>query len=157
MRRHRIVAWSLALAALLSVSVAQSAWAVGPPEMETITFSDTFEDEFLTEECGVEVTISLTGRITFFTFPDQPIGPQDITSVHVNFIATAGDNQARFNDVGIDLVRVEPDGTAVLMIVGQVPFEFTGVLMIDLETGEAILEPQHVVDTTTRVCQLLTR
>jgi hypothetical protein len=156
MRRHRIVAWSLALAALLSVSVAQSAWAVGPPEMETITFSDSFEDEFLTEECGVEVTISLTGRVKFFTFPDQPIGPQDITSIHVNIVATAGDNQARFNDVGIDLVRVEPDGTAVLMIVGQVPFGFTGVLMIDLETGETILEPQHVVDSS-RVCRLLTR
>lgn len=35
------------------------------------------------------------------------------------------------------------DGTAVLSIIGQVPFGFTGVLKIDLDTGEAILEPQH--------------
>jgi hypothetical protein len=28
----------------------------GKPEMETITFSDTFEDEFLTEACGIDVT-----------------------------------------------------------------------------------------------------
>ena len=92
----------------------------------------------------------------FFTFPDRPVGPQDITSVHVNFVARAGDNTVRFNDVGIDMVAVEPDGTAVLMIVGQVPFDFTGVLMIDLATGEAILEPHHLVDTT-RACHLLTK
>jgi hypothetical protein len=27
-----------------------------------------------------------------------------------------------------------------------VPFGFTGVLKIDLETGEAILEPQHNIE-----------
>jgi hypothetical protein len=123
---------------------------------ETITFSDTFQDEFLTEACGVEVTTTVNGRITFFTFPDRPVGPQDLTSVHVDIVATAGDNQVRFKDVGIDLLRVEPDGTVILSIVGQVPFEFTGVLKVNPDTGEVILEPQHVVDTT-RVCRLLTR
>jgi hypothetical protein len=32
-------------------------------------------------------------------------------------------------------------GTLILMIVGQVPFDFTGALMINLETDEVILEP----------------
>ena len=109
-----------------------TASAVGPPERETITFSDTFEDEFLSDECGVDVTTSISGWITLLTFPDQPIGPQDLSSVHFDFVATAGDNSVRFKDVGIDLVRVEPDGRVVLMIVGQVPFDFTGVLVIDL-------------------------
>jgi hypothetical protein len=48
--------------------------------------------------------------------------------------------------VGIDQVRVQPDGTAILSIVGQVPLGFTGVLKLNLETGEAILEPHHFVD-----------
>jgi hypothetical protein len=104
----------------------------------------------------VEVTTTLDGRLTFFTFPDRPVGPQDLTSVHVSFVARAGDNAVRFHDVGIDMVSIMPDGTAILMIVGQVPFEFTGALMIDLATGEAILEPVHVV-TPDRVCRLLTR
>jgi len=155
MRVHRNVVSFLALAALSIVALAQTAAAVGPPEKETITFSDTFEDEFLTAECGVDVTTSVDGRITFFTFPDQPVGPQALTSVHVNFVATAGENAVRFNDVGIDVVRVEPDGTAILMVVGQIPFGFTGLLKIDLTTGEVILEPHHVVDTT-RACHLLT-
>ena len=154
MRLNRRVVSFMSLVAMLVVALAGTAAAVGPPEMETITVSETFEDEFLTDECGVDVTTSVDGRITFFTFPDQPLGPQDLTSVHLNVVATAGDNSVRVKDVGIDLVRVEPDGTMILMVVGQVPFTFTGVLMIDLDTGEVILEP-HAVDTT-RVCDLLT-
>lgn len=156
MRGRHNVGLFLGLAALLVFALAETAAAVGKPGTETITFSDTFEDEFLTDACGVDVTTSVDGRLKFFTFPDQPVGPQDITSVHVNLVATAGDNAVRFNDVGVDVVRVQPDGTAVLMVVGQVPFEFTGVLMVDLTTGEVILEPHHVVDTT-RACHLLTK
>jgi hypothetical protein len=156
MRGRRIVLSVVGMTAFLVVSLAAPAAGIGRPEMETITFSDTFEDEFLTDACGVDVTTSVEGRITFFTFPDRPVGPQDLTSVHVNFVAGAGDNTVRFQDVGIDLVRVEPDGTAVLMIVGQVPFDFTGALMIDLTTGEVIMEPHHFVDTS-RACHLLTR
>jgi hypothetical protein len=154
MRRSRFVGSFLCIAALF-VFVAETAAAAGKPERETETFSETFADEFLTDECGVDVTTSLDGRLTFFTFADQPIGPQDITSVHVNFVATAGDNVARFKDVGVDVVRVEPDGTVILMVVGQVPFDFTGALMVNLETDEVILEPHHSFDTT-RVCHLLT-
>ena len=156
MRTRRRLGSVLGAATALVLMLGGTASAIGPPERETITFSDTFEDEFLTEECGVDVTTSISGWVTILTFPDQPVGPQELSSVHFDLVATAGDNTARFKDVGIDLVSVMPDGTMVLMVVGQVPFEFTGVLMIDLTTGEAILEPHHIVDTT-RVCHLLTR
>ena len=151
--------WNVTVGVLLTgLLVAGTAMAASaaPPERETITFSDTFQDEFLTEACGVEVTTTANGRITFLTFPDRPVGPQDLTSIHVDLLATAGDNSVRFKDVGVDLVRVEPDGTVVLMVVGQIPFDFTGVLKVNLDTGEVIMEPQHTVDTT-RACRLLTR
>jgi hypothetical protein len=32
------------------------------------------------------------------------------------------------------------------MVIGQVPFGFTGVLKIDLATDEVILEPQHSLE-----------
>jgi hypothetical protein len=102
------------------------------------------------------VTTAVDGRITFLVFPDRPIGVQDLTSVHVNVVATGGDNRVVFKDVGVDVLRVTLAGTAILMIVGQVPFEFTGVLKINLTTGEVILKPHHTVDTT-RACGLLTR
>jgi hypothetical protein len=155
MRRLRVGGSFLVLTALLLFGLAEAAVASGKPERETITFSDTFEDDFLSEACGVDVTTSLEGRVTFLTFSDQAVGPQEVTTVHVELVAMAGENEYRFRDVGIDQVRVEPDGTVVLMIVGQVPFGFTGVLKIDLTTGETILEPHHVLDTT-RACEALT-
>jgi hypothetical protein len=155
MRRRR-TAWSLAiLGALLAVGLGATAAAAQAPVKETITIDETVVDEFLSEACGVEVTTTATGQVTFFTFPDRPVGPQDLTTINVALVATAGDNQIRFRDVGIDLVRVQPDGTVILSIVGQVPFEFTGVMKINLDTGEVILEPHHTLDTT-RACELLT-
>jgi hypothetical protein len=156
MRRPRTSGLLALLGALLAVVLGATAAAAQAPVKETITFSDTFQDEFLTEACGVEVTTTATGRLTFFTFPDRPVGPQNMTSVHVDIVATAGDNRARFKDVGIDKVQVKPDGTVILMIVGQVPFDFTGVMKINLDTGEVLHEAHHIVDTT-RVCRLLTR
>ena len=55
------------------------------------------------------------------------------------------------------MVRIEPDGTAVLYIIGQVPFDFAGVLKIDLETGEAILEMRDRSEQQlARACRVLT-
>jgi hypothetical protein len=155
MRRRRASGLLAILGALLTVGLGATAAAAQAPVKETMTISETVVDEFLTEACGVEVTTTATGRVTFFTFPDRPVGPQDLTTVNVALVATAGDNQVRFRDVGIDLVRVQPDGTVILSVVGQVPFDFTGVMKVNLDTGEVILEPHHTVDTT-RACELLT-
>jgi hypothetical protein len=50
---------------------------------------------------------------------------------------------------------VQPDGTVILSIVGQVLFDFTGVLKINPETDEVILEPHHFFDIE-EVCAQLT-
>jgi hypothetical protein len=65
------------------------------------------------------------------------------------------DAQIRVRNVGADVVRVTPDGTATITTTGQVPFEFTGVLKINLDTDEVILEPHHFVDID-QVCERLT-
>jgi hypothetical protein len=153
MRRPRTTGVLAVLGALLVVVLGATAAAAQAPVKEVIQFEDTFADEFLSEECGVPVTTTVTGRVTLFTL--DGVGLQELTTLNVSFVATAGDNQARFRDVGGDQVRVQPDGTVILSIIGQVPFDFTGVLKIDLGTGEVILEPHHDVDTT-RVCERLT-
>jgi hypothetical protein len=154
MKRPRTTGVLAVLGALLVVVLGATAAAAQAPEKVVIQVHESVADDFLTAACGVPVTTTATGRITFFTFPDGTV-LQDLTTLNISLAATAGDNQARFRDVGIDQVRVQPDGTVILSIVGQVPFGFTGVLKIDLDTGEAILEPHHIVDTT-RVCELLT-
>ena len=155
MRRHRTSRLLAVLGALLVVVLGATAAAAQAPEKEVIQVDDTFEDEFLSEACGVEVTTTVTGSITVFTFPDGEV-LQELTTLNLAIVATAGDNQARFRDVGIDQVRVAPDGTVILSIVGQVPFGFTGVLKIDLDTGDAILEPHHFTDDIEEFCAQLT-
>ena len=122
---------------------------------ETITISDTFQSPLLSQACGVEVTITITGSLKVLTFPDRPVGPQDLTIANVKWVAAVGNNQVRVRDVSLDLVRVEPDGTVIESIAGHQPVEFTGVMKINLDTGEVILEPQHFADIP-RLCELLT-
>jgi hypothetical protein len=142
----------LPLAALL-VLVATPAFAA-PPEMQTITFTETIHDEALTEACGVSVDTIVNGRITFFTFDGQ-VGPAQIVSASTSFVSTSGDNSIRYQDAGINLTRVAPDGTATLSIIGTLPVRVSGILVIDLQTGETILDAFHVTDIE-RVCAMLT-
>ena len=144
------------LTGLLVVGAPLASSAAPPPLRETVTFSETFQDPFLNEACGVHITITSDGRITFLTFPDRPVGPQDLESIHIDFLATAGDNSVSIKNVGVDLVRVQPDGTVILVGAGQAPLGFAGVLKINLTTGEVITEPGHDAGTT-RLCRQLTR
>ena len=155
MRRQRTTGVLAVLGALLVVVLGGAAAAAQAPEREVIQVDDAFVDEDLAEECGVdEVNVTVTGRVTLFTFPDGRV-LQDLTTVNLEVVWSAGDNEVRVRDVGIDQVRVQPDGTVILSIVGQVPLQFTGVLKIDLDTGDAILEPHHFVDIA-EVCAQLT-
>lgn len=138
---RRGVRWVLA-AFVVAALFAPGATAA-KPTIERIDVDESFLDEFLTARCGVEVTTQARGHITVRTFDGEGTGTAEVTTINIALTATADGNTYAFRDVGVDLVRIEPDGTAILMIVGQIPFEFTGVLKIDLETGEAILEPKH--------------
>ena len=98
-----------------------TAAAAQPPVKEVIQVDDeTFVDEALSEECGVRVTVTQTGRVTVFIFPDGRV-LESLTTLNLEVVLSAGDNQIRVRDVGIDQVRVQPDGTVILSIVGQVP------------------------------------
>lgn len=147
---------ALLLGVLLAAAVVATGAAAGKPTMERVDIDETFADDFLSEECGVEVTTRALGQLTIREWTDGT-GVQRVATLNVELTATAGDNTYRFRDVGADLLRIEPDGTAILMIIGQVPFDFNGVLKIDVETGEAILEPHALTaDRVERACAVLT-
>jgi hypothetical protein len=151
---HRGKVQLAVLGALLVVVLGATAAAAQAPEREVIQVDEMFVDEGLSEECGIEVTVHVTGQVIDFTFPDGSVVLQDLNTVNLEVVFTAGDNQIRTRDVGVDQVRVQPDGTAILSIVGQVPLEFTGVMKINLDTEEVILESHHVVDIEEFCAQL---
>jgi hypothetical protein len=156
MTRRCITGWVasiIVLAGVLSPGVGVGA----PPNIERIEVDETFTDEFLSEACGVEVTSHIEGIVIERTFSGDGTGVSQVNTLNIGVTATAGDRTFRFRDVGGDLTRIEPDGTAVLYITGQVPFFFAGVLKIDLETGEAILEPRDRSEQQlARACAVLT-
>ena len=156
MTRRCLTGWVVSVLALVGVlgpGVASGA----APTFETIVVDETFADEFLTEECGVAVTSHIQGTIIVRTFSGEGTGVAEVRTINVGVTATADGRVFRFRDVGVDVVLIEPDGTAVLSIAGQVPFFFAGVLKIDLETGEAILEPRdRSEEQLARACATLT-
>jgi hypothetical protein len=154
---RRGVSSFLASVFVVAAFIAPGAMAA-KPTIERIDVDESFADEFLSEECGVEVTTQALGHIIVRTFSGEATGAAELRTVNIALTATADGNTFTFRDVGADLVRIEPDGTAILMLIGQLPFDFTGVLKIDLETGEAILEPQHTVfeEDLEAACEALT-
>ena len=144
MTRRRFTMFLVGLLAL-AVLVAPGASA-GKPTIERLEIDETVADPFLTAECGFPVTVQSQGHIIVRTFPGDKTGVAQVTTLNIDNTVRAGDRSYRIRDVGADVVRIEPDGTAIIMIIGQVPFAFTGVLKLDLETGEAILEPHHSLE-----------
>jgi hypothetical protein len=112
---------------------------------------------FLTEECGVPVTTAARGHVILRIFSGQGPGLVQVNTINIGLTATAGDRTFRFRDVAADVVRIEPDGTVVLSIIGQVPFEFAGVLKINPETEEVIFEPRDRSEQQlAKACRALT-
>jgi hypothetical protein len=134
-RRVVIVVSFVMLTGLLTPGPALGA----APTIERIEISETFPDELLTEECGVAVTTTVEGRIIVRTFEDRTTGVPQLLTINLGYTAASAFGAYQFRDVGADLVRVRPDGTVVVSIIGQVPFEFTGIVKEDGD-GNVIFE-----------------
>ena len=143
----------IALVGLVWAGVAAGA----APTIERINIDETFTDDFLTDACGVDVTTTVHGFVIERIFSGEETGVAQVNTISIGITATAGDRTFRFRDVGADVVQIKPDGTLVLLITGQVPFEFAGVLKIDPETEEVILEPRdRSEEQLAKACKALT-
>ncbi len=115
-----------------------------PPVTERFTFDETFVDPDLSAACGVQITSRFTGHSKVRFFENR--GGRLIENFTLNtvYTLTAGDNTYVLRDVGSDHIMVAPDGTATISLAGQLPLDFTGMLRIDLTTGDVVHEPQHL-------------
>jgi hypothetical protein len=130
-----------AATALLALGIGTAALAAQPTN-ERIPIEETFPDDFLTEECGVPVTTTLSGFIIERNFEDDQGRLVAVNTLNLAGTATAEGGSFRFRDVGADVIREAPDGTVTVTIIGQLPFDFAGRLVFDADTGEIVKEPQ---------------
>lgn len=152
--RKTWVAFVPLVVAVVLVVAAPGAWA-GKPVIERFDIDETSPDGFLSAECGTDVSTRARGHIIVRVF-DRDKGLVELRTINVGLTAMAGDNTYRFRDVGADQVKLTKDGP-ILSIIGQVPFDFIGVLKINLDTGEVIHEPGHLIgDRLEEACAALT-
>jgi hypothetical protein len=154
------------LLTLVGATFAAGVLAVGAsaakPTFTRIPVDDAGPDLEMTAACGFPVETVAVGHVIIRTFEGREKGLVDLTTLNVRVAFTANGNTVRIHDVGADRVRIAPDGTLTLSIIGQIPFEtdftatgFHGVLKVDLDTGEVLHEPQHTTGSVEAVCDAL--
>jgi hypothetical protein len=143
-------------AAALMLAAATPAQAAAPT-IERIPIDDAFHDDFLSAECGVDVTTTFHGFVIQRDFVDGAGNLVSLATINVTGTSSSEFGSIRIKDVGADQLKVASDGTLTLRITGQVPFDFAGVLVVDLDTGELLHEPNFRGDTQLeKACRLLT-
>jgi len=128
---------------------------------KTEDFSDTFHSDILSDHCGFEVTLHVTGTRTIKTFPKLPVVPTDIEMErdHFTFVATAGNKTFEWTQATTTVTRIESDGTVIEQIAGNAPVHFRGVKRTNLTTDEIIFKSskdENDSKNLDKICQRLT-
>jgi hypothetical protein len=134
MSRVKVVAAFCLAGALVPVSAAGA-----PPTIVREEIDETFVDEALSEACGVEANVHLTGHE--ITRTREGGGVLEVFTINLTGAITSEFGSFKVKDVGSDATRVSPSGQVIVSIRGQVPFGFKGVLKFDGTTDETLHEP----------------
>ena len=155
MRRVLGLVVAVAAAVGLGCPVAQAA----PPTVEHVVVEGAGFDEFLSDACGFPVLFTEKGRATFVFFGDAGTGPVQLRTANLVTTVSANGNKVVLTQAGAELTSVTPEGVAILTISGKLgPFLATGIIKINLDTGEVILAKLHPTnDDVVRVCAMLAR
>jgi hypothetical protein len=134
MTRAKALMVLCAAAALVPASAAGA-----PPTIVREDINETFVDEDLSEACGVEATVHLTGHEITRTREGGEV--LEVFTINLTGIITSEFGSFRLKDVGSDSTRITPDGQVIVSLRGQLPFFFKGVLKFDGTTEEWLNEP----------------
>ena len=156
MKVHRLFR-ALIVSAVATCSLGSPASA-GAPVIERVTVDEQFFDEFLSQQCGVEVITHIAGTIIFRDDPDDRAGVLRHITFNTLVTASADGNTVQWREVALYTLRRTPDGTLVFSRSGQVLLDFSGNVKLDAVTREVIHESQQsrVADRTEEVCARLT-
>ncbi len=135
--RHLSIA---ALAILATLALAGPALAA-KPQMERMQVDDQFVDDFLSEACGAEVTVHVTGHVTFRAFIDDAGNvTRELNNYALTSTYSSANGSVRAKDVGVDRVTYAPDGSFVNVIIGNVQsFNIPGLGRVYQDTGQITL------------------
>ena len=131
----------VALAAALTCAVAVAPVGFGAqPTITREAIDDTFDDEFLTDFCGVPVETNAVGHQITRTYTDESGRLIEVFTINVSVTSMSEEGTFRVRDVGADVTRISKDGV-VHQIIGKLPFWFNGTAWVDPATDEIIKGP----------------
>ena len=144
-RLPRVIGLSLLGALLVTAPV-----SAARPQQDRIAIDDLFVDDFLSDACGVEVTVRATGHVILRTFTDadgNPISEVNNFAVDLHWSSENGEIHAK--DVGVDRVTYLADGGLVDIIIGSVQsFSIPGQGRVYADVGRSMLEIDANGDAT---------
>jgi hypothetical protein len=154
------------LLGLLTVALAATPAAAARPEMFTETIDETFPDEFLSEECGFPVSVTLSGTVRVRIWLDAEGNPtRELVTINIRGTIGAGAGTLSFVDAGMDKatflpgggVRVEIHGNLGMVVAkGRGPvlgaagrIVFTDIPVLDEEGNPVLDEDGHPISEFT--------
>jgi hypothetical protein len=108
--------------ALLGMAVLAPPAAAGKPESERVEISEIgVLDEFLTEECGTEIWLDVTGHAIFRIFSDADGNPvRELNNFAIRRTFYSENGSISTVDVGPDRAWYNDDGSIELFVTGNI-------------------------------------
>jgi hypothetical protein len=146
----------LAICTALLFGVSAGPANAAPPVIERWTIDEFDYDDWVSEECGFDVWYHAEGHAALRVFERRGAGPLEVFTINTTVTLSSAGGTYKLKDVGADTWVRRPDGTVVVSISGQVPFQFKGVYKFDPDTDEVLHEPQRLTgDEIVKVCEAL--
>ena len=145
--------------ALLAIGVFASPAAAGKPLIDRVDIDESFRDDFLSEVCGTDIWVDVTGHAIFRIYGDVNDPIRELNTFAIRRTIYSANGSISTVDVGPDRVWYNDDGSIDLFVTGnigplQVPGKgrvvantgWTHIHITFIEEGGEIIEVDEVVD-----------
>ena len=106
--------------ALLAVGVFASPAAAGKPLIDRVEVDDSSQHEFLSEACGTDVWVDVTGHATFRIYGDVNDPIRELNTFAIRRTFSSANGSISTVDVGPDRVWYNDDGSIDLFVTGNI-------------------------------------
>ena len=110
------------------------------PTVERVPIDDHFVDDFLSDECGTEVTADVTGHAIFRIWEDADGPVRELNNFAVTLRWSSEHGSILAKDVGADRITYLDDGSLIQVVIGSVQaFSAKGIGRIYADTGRTVI------------------